>query len=319
MEIIDNLAQINLRNKQVVTIGVFDGFHSGHREVADITLNTAKRLGLESTAVTFEPFGAELEFLTTIDEKLELFRMAGFSRAVVLRKADKWKEWTPEEFIKRFLIERLNSLYVVVGKDFRFGKDRLGDINTLKNYNDSDINIISVNLKRDRNKKISSTYIKKLLREGNLEYAEKLLGRKYFFIGNIVSGEGVGKKIGFPTVNFNVSRKKILPWGVFLAETIYINMQEKDNSFGACYIGKVKIGKSDTKIFKIEFYFINYADGVKKNLSGIRLLKKIREPKKFESLEELRNQITHDIKKITQIIQKNDVNVNLTREKFFTH
>lgn len=295
MEVIDNYRNIGIKNKSAVTVGVFDGLHKGHQRICDKTMQISNKFKLEPAVITFEPVAQESSLLTTNDEKLELFEKAGFKRVVILKKNGTWKNWTPQEFVEKFLIKKLNTCCLVVGEDFRFGKNRKGNINLLKKYINN-FNLVTVSLKKDNGSKISSSDIRQLIKAGSIESVRRHLGRNYFFTGDIVSGKGLGKKIGFPTINFKVVREKLLPQGVFQAQAIFKGSTRKAE--GACFIGHAGSGELGHSRFKIELYLFNYKQGMENSICGAELIRKIRDPEKFSSLEELTKRIRQDINEI---------------------
>jgi riboflavin kinase/FMN adenylyltransferase len=288
---------IRIGKPQVVTIGFFDGFHKGHQSVARTALDKARELNLRSAAVTFHPLDSgESILLTTKEEKLYLLEQAGFDRAVILNQSGAWRRWAPEKFIEEFLVKKLNASWVVVGEDFRFGKNRQGNVRMLSKYKRGRFNVEPVKLSKNNNSKISSTRIRKLARKGKLPDCRELTGRDYFFLGRRIKGEGLGARLGFPTVNFRVSPEKILPRGVFSCRTVLKDSSEK--KYGACYIGPVDIRMYKTKPFKVEVHLFEYSAGMEENLLGASLISKIREPEKFDNLEDLRKRIQKDIERI---------------------
>jgi len=284
---------------QVVTIGFFDGFHIGHQKVARTAQNLAEQHNYQRSAVTFEPVKQLNGMLTTTEEKLSLLEEAGFDRTIVMDSELSWKNWTPDFFIKNFLKEKLQARYVAVGKDFQFGKDREGNVETMKEYENNVFKVIPVPTAEFKGEKISSTRIRRLVSAGLMEEAEKLLGRKYFFTGVPQPGHQVGRKIGFPTVNYKVPEEKLMPRGVFLVSA---SGKSGLNEFGACFAGETKV-EGVKKHFKAEVHFFNYKPGMEKNLNRVSFLKKVRDTLSFESLEELRLQIEQDIQKMKFDIQ----------------
>ncbi len=298
MEVIDNYKNVKLKKKQAVTIGVFDGFHIGHQKIVCKTIDISNKFKLEPTVITFEPVTKKRELLTTNEEKLHLFEKAGFKRAIILKNDKDWKDWGQEEFVESFLFKKLNTHCLVIGEDFKFGKNRCGDIKTLGKYVSKKFELVVAGLKKLDGEKVSSSYIRKLIVAGKIELASTLLGRNYFFTGHTTSGRGIGRKIGYPTINFKVAMEKLLPLGVFSSEALFKN--QRDIVSGACFIGHVSNSKLQSKPFQIEIHLFNYKQGMEKDIYGAKLIRKIREPEKFKNLKELNERIQQDINEIRQ-------------------
>ena len=300
MKIITELKGLGFRSPVSAAVGFFDGFHRGHQEVASGALAAARDNGYESCAVTFEAYGEKL--LTTQDEKLALIKNAGFDCAVVLRSGEGWVRWSPERFVEGFLISELKARSVSVGPDFRFGKDRTGDINTLMGFSRR-ITVSVADLVFHGNEKISSTAIREAVRRGELDEAETMLGRPYFFTGETVRGSGTGRKIGFPTVNFSVPAGKLLPEGVFACELIFDQAAPPSGVYGACFIGTIDVGGLSPQKTSVEVHILNYQTGMEDTVKGARLLHKTRGAESFKSLDDLKARLASDIEKIQFDIQ----------------
>ncbi|NLB35287.1 MAG: hypothetical protein GX817_05685 [Elusimicrobia bacterium] len=277
-----------------ICIGNFDGFHLGHRLIADDVLKKAADLGASPAVVTFE--FSKNDLLTTTEEKLELFRETGFKKVLILKGNDEWMNWSKSYFTDSYLAHNLKAVSVTVGRDFRYGKDREGDVATLKSSLPDRVKIID--LKKSDGKKISSTLIREELIAGNLSEVAKLLGRDYFFLGNQVRGEGDGKKLGYPTINFSVLENKLLPLGVFTAEVILDSSLKKSGVYGACYIGDINVVGLKKRRRTVEIHLLGAKRPEAMKPIGVRLLKTIRKPLSFGSKNQLVEKIALDIEKI---------------------
>jgi riboflavin kinase/FMN adenylyltransferase len=295
LEIINYTDITKIHAKQAVTIGVFDGFHKGHQMIISETLRLAAESGLEPAAITFEHHLKTPEYLTTFEEKLSFLEESGFTRVIILPPDGNWKEWSPEEFLVKFLREKLNTSCLVIGSDFKFGKNRTGNIELLNKYSSADFKVYSLTLEMSKGKKISSSDIRDLVRKGEIEKASEYLGRHYSFTGTVIHGKQIGHKLGFPTINFNVNPEKILPSGVFLAEAVF---QDNSRKPAACFIGYVDNREIPEKTFNVELHLFDYTEGDEDRIRGAELIKKFRDPMKFDNLAELREKITEDISEI---------------------
>lgn len=202
-----------------VAIGNFDGVHLGHQELLKKAVEHAQQNSLQSTCVTFEPLPAVHfkrtkgpENITLLPEKISYLEALGLDQMCVQRFDHDFSQLSPEKFVKNFLLDYLNARAVFVGENFCFGLNRSGDAATLVELCRKwgiVPNIIAIKAAADR-QRISSTYIRELLRQGEMERVAKFLGRSYTYSAKIVSGYQVGRKIGVPTLNLQI-KPQILP------------------------------------------------------------------------------------------------------------
>ena len=203
----------------VVTVGMFDGVHRGHRMLFDRVFEEAKRLQARSAVVTFDPHPLEVLapdkapcILTTLEQRLALFEEAGFDVALVLPFNRELAALTPIEFAREALVEELHVCKVLVGEDFRFGHDRAGNVATLADIGHAEgFECEAVGLLEGDEGKISSSDVRLLLREGHVEAAASLLGRGYRLAGEVMHGDERGRALGFPTANLKPHPRACLP------------------------------------------------------------------------------------------------------------
>jgi riboflavin kinase/FMN adenylyltransferase len=203
----------------VVTIGVFDGVHLGHAALFDHVRGEADRMDARAAIVTFEPHPVEVIapdrapcVLTTIDQRLELFEENGFDVTVVLRFDRSLANLTPAEFVRAALVDELHVCKVVVGEDFRFGHDRAGDVATLTELGrDFGFEAQAIELVGAAGGKIGSSTVRRLIAEGDVEGAARLLGRGWRLAGEVAHGDERGRKLGFPTANLAPHPRACLP------------------------------------------------------------------------------------------------------------
>lgn len=213
-----------LPNGSVVTVGAFDGLHLGHRAVLDSVVSHAREAGRASVAVTFEPHPASVvrpgqapPRLTLGAERMELLAQAGLDYALLLRFNREMARWTPEEFVRRVVLDRCQCRDLVIGPDHHFGRDRAGGEVVLRELGESDGFGVSVvpPLELD-GAPVSSTRIRALLDAGDLDGAARCLGRRYSLTGVVQRGEARGRQIGVPTANLVVpADKQVPPDGVY--------------------------------------------------------------------------------------------------------
>jgi len=295
LKIISDYSRVAFSDRHSVAIGFFDGYHKGHRAVTVGAVKRGKELGYNRAVLTFEPPKGR-KVLTTTEEKLEFLSKEGFEKAVVLPADGVWRRWSPRKFAVEFLCNRMNAGSVFVGSDFRFGKNRAGDIDALKHHigkkNDREVNIKP--LVFIEGNKISSSRIRKMIKDGKIKTAERMMGRHYFFTGKTIAGKGVGREIGFPTINFSLSQEKLIPRGVFTCRLLIDDIEDSAGPPGGCFIGKQGAA---------EVHLLKYTEGMEKKARGALFLKKIRNVRNFKTLSNLSNQIEKDMKAVEFDIQ----------------
>ncbi|HAH67163.1 MAG TPA: riboflavin biosynthesis protein RibF, partial [Gammaproteobacteria bacterium] len=211
-----------------VCIGVFDGLHLGHQELIRRTTQFAREKDLSSILFTFEPSPNEYfskdkpqPKLTTLQEKNQYLRKSEIDCLYCPPFDQDMENLTPLEFVKQHLIEKLNAKHVVVGVDFHFAKNRTGSIETLRELGlEYGFTVDAVEFITQQGSKISSTTIRQSLLDQDIENANKMLGRPYSVLGKIMKGKQIGRTIGYPTANINISKRDILLRGVFCVKAI---------------------------------------------------------------------------------------------------
>jgi riboflavin kinase/FMN adenylyltransferase len=288
-----------MNKKSVVTIGTFDGVHKGHRLLIDKTLSLAEKNKLKSIVISLEkPVKKVKGLLTTCNEKLEEIKALGVDEVVVINVPSEILTYTPDKFFDEFLLDGLNISEIVCGPDFAFGKDRKGNIDWLKKKAKNKNVKVNIVKYLNSSKQISSSYIRTLLEKGDVKNATKLLGRPYSFSGIPFRDKGLGKKLGFPTVNLKVNSDKLIPKGVYISL-----ITQKDRIYpSVTSIGTRLTFNRGGKIIP-ETHILNF-DGIwKKALTKVILLKKIRNEKKFKNIQALKAQILKDIAKSSRFFR----------------
>lgn len=288
-----------------VTIGSFDGVHLGHRAIIADMLETARQRSFRSVVVTFEPHPRlvvesgnhhPVELLTTLDEKIVRLADLGVDLLVVVRFTAEFAVWSSEDFAKYFLVGLLSAKSVTVGYDHGFGRNRSGSGKRL-----AELGLIHgftvrvVEELRINHGQVSSTRIRGLLKEGLIAEANVLLGAPYLLNGVVVEGRGLGRTLGFPTVNLRVSDShKLLPRnGVYVATT---------SLGGCCYRAMLNIGTrptvSEQRDRVVEAHILGCAALLYGRTLGFSLLVFVREERRFGSAEALRRQLEKDKKTV---------------------
>lgn len=281
----------------VATIGNFDGVHLGHQAVLSQLAMKGDMLRLPAVVITFEPQPFEYFVpekaparLTRFREKVEALRAYSIQQLCVLRFNQKLARMSAEDFIQTLLVDGLNVRYLVVGDDFRFGRHRQGDFAMLqqagRKHGFQVVNMHTFSIEHDR---VSSTRIRDALREGDLEMAEKLLGRPFRMSGRVAHGDKRGRQMGFPTANIHLHRCKIPLTGVFAVQLFGLD-EEPVN--GVANIGIRPTIGDDKALLEVHLFDFNreiYGEHVQ-----VHFLDKIRDEQRFDGLEALMAQIEKD-------------------------
>jgi len=279
----------------VAAIGNFDGIHLGHRHILNILIAEAQKKDLLSIVLTFSPhpdvFFAKkkVKLIQTMEQRLREIDKIGVSMVVVLPFDQSIADLSSSAFLKEILIDTIRARTIVVGENFRFGKNRKGDTNILKELSPIyGFEFFSIPAQKKSGRIISSSMIRSYLIKGEMENANLFLGRKYEIRGTVIKGHSRGKNLGFPTANIS-SQNEIIPEGVFLTEVDY-----GDNSSPAL----TNIGSCPTfqqKGTNIESHIIDFAGNLYGRDLGIRFHKKLRDEKQFSSSAQLTDQIAQDL------------------------
>jgi riboflavin kinase/FMN adenylyltransferase len=310
MEIIRGESLWNINNKLCITIGTMDGVHSGHLSILKTLKKRAANKNSATALITFKPHPRKIlkktnvELLTLFDEKTDILQRTNLLDYLIIYEFTHEFASTPaEEFIKQ-ISQKASISCIVLGYDNHFGKNREGNFDWLKEYGKHhNIEIFKVDAVTLDGEKISSSLIRNLIKEGDLHKAAKLLGYNYFITGIVGKGKNIGNKIGFPTANLVFDKDKLLPPHGIYAGLACIN--------GKKYPAAINIGYNPTvsndNNLKTEVHLIDFHENIYgKKLRAI-FIEKIRDEKKFESLEKLKAAINNDIKQIKQIIPKYEV------------
>lgn len=282
----------------ILTIGTFDGVHIGHQKIIE-QLNQSKNLATDKSVIlTFFPhprrvihFGNEIKMLNTMDEKIQLLEQFGLNHLVIEPFTEEFSQLSALNFTRNILVNQLFIKKLIIGYDHRFGKNREGDFERLQEYGELySFEVEEITAQEIENVSVSSTKIRKALEEGLIEKANAYLGYNYLLTGKIVKGEGLGRKINFPTINIHIQEGyKLIPKkGVYIIKTIIA----KEIIFGIMNIGNrpTVSGKDQT----IEVHLLDFQENIYGEKIQIEVLKRIRNEQKFDSIEILSSQIKKD-------------------------
>ncbi|MEZ0323065.1 MAG: bifunctional riboflavin kinase/FAD synthetase [Hydrogenothermaceae bacterium] len=300
-----SIHNLDIKEKTVCTVGNFDGIHIGHKALLDKVKSESLKLKAKSVVITFFPHPRKILSpqnykcsIVNFETKIYLLKEENIDYILVADFNERFYKKSPKEFMD-FLKEKLNCRKIIVGKDWRFGYKKEGDITFATEYGKQiGIEIEAFdNICLDR-ERVSSSKIRELLLEGNIKEAKKYLGRDYFLKEKVVKGDGLGKKLGFPTINLKPNDDLCLKMGVYAG---FLEFGDKRYPVVVNYGNRPTV---DGKKVFIEAHIIEHFDKeVKENsLVNIYFIERLREEKKFESVEELKKQIEIDIKKAREVL-----------------
>jgi riboflavin kinase / FMN adenylyltransferase len=285
----------SIKKGVIISFGVFDGVHIGHQALIQCMLRQADKLGLETVILTFDPHpafstsGAAPPGITTIEKKIELLKGQRINRVVVEDFNEEFSQLSPEEFVYDMLIAKFNAQEIVVGYDCAFGKNKAGDKWLLKKLGEKyGIAVEVVEPYILDGEVVSSTRVRNAIQQGNLDLANTLLGRLYSISGTVVSGKGIGKKLGFATANLQTKNEVLPPSGVY-AVKVYVN----ERLFNGVLNMGIQPTLSDGE-FRIEAHILDFEGKIYGHCMEIFFVKKIRDERVFASPKDLTEQIEKD-------------------------
>jgi riboflavin kinase / FMN adenylyltransferase len=309
-----------------IALGNFDGIHLGHRQVIQPILSQCKNTNCHQTVVTFNPHpqeffsGQSKKLLTPIREKAQQLKKININQLILLPFDRELSSLNPQQFVENILVKKLQSTFISVGEDFHFGYQRSGTAQDLQRIaSQFGIKVYIVPLKTDNHHlRISSSAIRQALTEGKIDQVNTLLGRNYTLSGTVIAGQKLGRTIGFPTANIEVSPFKFMPrQGVYAVKVLLnspansdqleTNWEEKIFTNGVKFSedllsdlprqGVMNIGTRPTvngEKQTIEVHLLNWSGDLYGQNLTISLEKFLRPEQKFDSLDELKKQIMID-------------------------
>ena len=292
---------ISSKHKQsVLLIGNFDGLHSGHQKLFNLARKYKKKYKLNIGVITFEPmpkmfFNKLIENfrITNLNQKNLIFQKLGIDFIITKKFDKKFSKIKSKLFIKNILYKKLKAKYIFVSNNFRFGSKREGDVKQLiRSENDFNYKIIKPEPLIKNKQVVSSTLIRKLLRSGNLDEANKLLNRNWSIEGIVEKGRQQGKKIGFPTCNIDIKNYVIAKPGVYAVKTYLDN--KKLSLKGIANLGYRPT--FDQKKILLEVHIFNFSGNLYNKPLTVEFIKFIRKEKKFKNVNQLKKQINSDLK-----------------------
>ncbi len=274
----------------VVALGKFEGLHKGHMLLINKVLQLSHETGKQSVVFSIDMPGTKRIY--TIPERNRILEEIGIDFNITCEFTKKFASMKPEAFVKDVLVERLHPEYVVVGNDFRFGKNRQGDVALLEELgNRYGYEVLAFEKLREQGTVISSSYIREQIEHGNVDLIQEYMGRPYSIAGIVQYGKQLGTTIGFPTANLIPDEEKLLvPNGVYETSLILDNLRYR----GITNVGDNPTVDDDHKI-KVETNILDYNGNLYGKYLKIEFIRQIRKEIKFDSIEALKNQIKSDI------------------------
>ncbi len=306
MQVHEGLQELRSEQQTVVTIGAFDGVHLAHRKILTQVKEEAERQGLESVVITFwphpravlQPDNKELRLLSTPKEKVSFIESLGIHHLYIIPFTIEFSNWSAQRFVEEILIKRLKTKKLILGYDHHFGKNREGNLAYLQvHQKDFKFEVDAIPEQIIHDSTISSTEIRKALLAGDMQEANSLLGYAYQFTGKVVKGNQLGRTIGFPTANIFINELyKLIPANGVYAVKVVVD--------GSNHTGMMNIGTRPTvdgTERRIEVNIFDFDADIYDQEITTEVFFRIRDEKKFNSLDELKTQISKDQQEVKRL------------------
>jgi len=292
----------------VVTLGVFDGVHRGHRALLESLVSRALDMNGESVVITFsthpklvlDKYTDDLSFLTTTEEKIILLENSKVDHLVIVEFNKKFSQISACDFIEEVLVKKIGAKHLIIGYDHHFGRSGEGDFNTIAHCSEShDFVVEQVQGLHTEEGAISSSSIRDALLNGSIDLANKWLGYSYSISGTIVGGRKIGRVIGFPTANIEPDYKyKLIPAnGVYAVEV----RLDKERYPGMLSIGSNPTVNSDNKARSIEVNILDFNEDIYGRAISVNFRKRLRDEVKYDTREQLAEQMKLDKKQVMEL------------------
>ena len=304
MKIYTHIDEFKQIKNAVLTIGTFDGVHIGHQKIISRLKEVAEQKGGETVILTFfphprmilHPDDLNIKLISTMDEKAELMKNLGIDHLIITPFTRDFSNLNPQEYIKDILVEKIGTTHIIIGYDHRFGKDRSGGLVELQNYaSEFGYEVEEIPEQDIDDVAISSTKIRNALLSGDVKTAENFLGYPFHLSGKVIKGDQIGRTIGFPTANLFIEESyKLIPSdGIYAVSVDFKSGQLKDKSAkGMAYIGHRPTINGMSRNIEVNIFDFNediYGETIRLNF-----LKYLRNDQKFNSLDELKEQLRKD-------------------------
>ena len=294
----ENLKDYNSTKPSVITIGTFDGVHIGHKKIINQLTSISSKNNLISILLSFFPHPKmvlqndnELKLINTIQEKEGLLNSLNLDYLIIKEFTKEFSRLSALEFVRDILVNKLNAKHIIIGYDHHFGRNRTANIEQLKEFGELyDFKVTEILAQDIDDIAISSTKIRKALINGEIRLANKFLGYNFFFSGDVIHGNNIGKTISFPTANIKIDA----PYKLVPKNGVYIVKTTIDNQIT---FGMMNIGYNPTfngKQKSIEIHFINFNKNIYDKTLTIEMILRIRNEIKFNTVEDLKKQLEQD-------------------------
>ncbi|MBI3602269.1 MAG: bifunctional riboflavin kinase/FAD synthetase [Candidatus Omnitrophica bacterium] len=292
--------------KTAAAIGIFDGVHRGHQLLIKSMVARARKLKARAMVITFFPHPAHvlrpdvfLPYLMSLEHRLRLFEALGVDVVLVIRFNKRFAKIDPHYFIEKILVGQLGVKSIFVGQDFRFGKDRSGDIRLFKRLSQTlGYRMHAVKALKQGGQVISSSRLRRLIPQGKLKQAKALLGRPVSVLGRVVRGASRGKSLGYPTANVHYTCNVLPPCGVYAVRVVW----KKKPFYGMANLGRRPSFKEKGAKVHLEVHIFDFNRTLYGQEILVEFLRKIRDEKSFVSKEDLIRQIQKDERIIRELL-----------------
>lgn len=299
----------------VLTLGVFDGLHLGHQLIMQTVAERARTIGAVPTVITFEPHPRALlhpesapPLLQTFDQKIEALGVLGIEQTIVIHFDRNFAQIRAEDFLRAVIVERLQAREVYLGCGFAFGHGREGNIELLRTVSQS-LGFVADDVPevRLRGRRVSSSRIRELLQQGQVNLARRMLGRPYGVEGRVVRGAERGATLGFPTANLHPQNRVIPRNGVYVTATLIDGQWRRS----VTNIGTRPTFGSDNGS-SVETFVMNWSGDLYGDVLRVRFLHRLRAEKKFSAIDELKSQIERDVARAHHYFEHSGVRNSLS-------
>ena len=291
----------------VLTLGVFDGLHLGHQLIMQTVVERARQIGAVPTVITFDPHPRAVlhpesapPLLQTFDQKIEGFGVLGIQQAIVVRFTREFSQLSAADFLRDTVVERLHAREVYLGRGFAFGHNREGNIELLCQLG-NELRFVAGEVAevKVRGRRVSSSRIRQLLAEGQVNLARRMLGRPYGVEGPVQRGAERGRLLGFPTANLHPHNRVIPRNGVYITGTLIEGQWHRS-------ITNVGLRPTfgDATEPSVETFVMNWTGDLYGDVVRVRFLYRLRDEKRFESLDALTSQIQNDVKRAENYFER---------------
>ena len=298
----------------VLTLGVFDGLHLGHQLIMKTVVERARAAAAVPTVITFEPHPRSVlhpesapPLLQTFDQKIEAMGVLGIEQTIVIHFDRAFSQIRAEDFLRDVVVHRLQAKEVYLGRGFFFGHNREGNIDLLRRVSEQ-LGFVADEVPEVRlhDKRIGSTRIRELLLEGRVNLARRMLGRPYGVEGPVVRGAARGNQLGFPTANIHPRNRVIPRGGVYVTATLIEGQWRRSIT----NIG-TRPTFDDARGISVETHVLNWTGDLYGDVVRVRFLHRLRDEKKFGSIDELKAQIARDVARVENYFARTGVKSSL--------